>query len=75
MGDLEVHVASPEDTVISKLEWTAMGESERQFRDAVGVIAVQGQAIDRSYIETWVQELGLEELWRRALSAADGDER
>ena len=52
-----------------------MGESERQFRDAVGVIAVQGQAIDRSYIETWVQELGLEELWRRALSAADGDER
>ena len=68
-------MASPEDTVISKLEWTAMGESERQFRDAVGVIAVQGQAIDRSYIETWVQELGLEELWRRALSAADGDER
>ena len=75
MGDLAVHVASAEDTVISKLEWAATGESERQFRDAMGVIAIQGQANDRSYVAMWVGELGLEALWSRALSAAEGDER
>jgi len=71
-GDLlgtRVFVASPEDTVISKLEWAKLGGSELQLRDASGILQLLGPGLDRAYIERWVSELGLEDLWRRVLAA------
>ena len=65
-----VDVASAEDTVIAKLEWARLGESERQVRDVAGIIAVQGSVLDRDYVERWVRELDLLELWQRALALA-----
>jgi len=66
-GDLlgtRVFVASPEDTVISKLEWAKLGGgSELQLRDVAGILQLRGSALDTAYIERWVAELGLEELW------------
>jgi hypothetical protein len=66
-----VAVASPEDTVVAKLEWSALAESERQLRDVCGIIATQGATLDREYIERWVRALGLEAQWRRALQLAE----
>lgn len=63
-------VATPEDTVIAKLEWAALGDSERQVRDVAGVVAVKGEALDRAYIEKWASELGVLEIWRRAVALA-----
>jgi hypothetical protein len=37
---------------------------------AAGVIATQGPSLDRSYVERWVRELGLEHQWRKALERA-----
>jgi len=68
----EVRIASPEDTILSKLEWAALGESERQLRDAAGVMAVQGELLDRDYVERWVRALGIEEEWQRLLAKIDG---
>ena len=65
-----VYLVSPEDILIAKLEWHKLGESERQIEDAAGVIRRQGNALDRSYVERWVRELGLEEEWKRALARA-----
>jgi hypothetical protein len=41
--------ASPEDIVLQKLDWYRKGDeiSERQWKDVVGVIAVQGARFDR----------------------------
>jgi hypothetical protein len=68
-GDLlgaRVCVASPEDTLISKLEWAKLGGgSELQLRDAAGIFQLRGNELDTAYVERWVAELGLEELWRR----------
>jgi hypothetical protein len=50
--------------MIAKLEWSKMGESERQIRDAAGIIQVQGSALDVSYVEHWVAELQLEREWK-----------
>jgi hypothetical protein len=64
---LGVHVfaASAEDTVLAKLEWAKLGESERQLRDVRGIVDVKGETLDRSYIERWLDDLGVRELWNR----------
>ena len=66
----KVFVATAEDTVLAKLEWARLGESERQLRDVVGILQMQGTRLDRLYIERWAAELGVEMLWQRARSEA-----
>lgn len=62
---VEANVASVEDTIISKLEWAKAGESERQLRDVREMVNVHRDRLDRAYIERWVRELELDELWQR----------
>ena len=69
VAGIEVWVASAEDVVLSKLVWARSGNSERQLRDVGGVVAVQGEALDRTYVEGWAQRLGVEDLWRKVLGA------
>lgn len=57
---LQVAVLSPEDSILSKLEWAETSGSERQERDAVGVAAVQWNRLDCDYLRRWAKELGLE---------------
>jgi hypothetical protein len=67
------HVASPEDTIIAKLEWSQMsGGSERQRRDIAGVLATMGSELDRAYIAHWVLDLGLEDEWALAQKSPVG---
>ena len=61
---VEVLMASAEDTILAKLEWSkASGGSERQRRDIAGVIATLGDSLDRPYLEHWLRELDLESEW------------
>lgn len=55
-------VASPEDTILAKLEWSQMSESERQLMDAVNIARIQGSALDRNYLQTWANELRVTDL-------------
>lgn len=65
--DVPVFVASPEDTIVAKLEWSKQaGGSERQRRDVAGILATAGSSLDRDYVERWVHDLGLLEEWRAA---------
>jgi len=62
---IPMFVASAEDTIVAKLEWSLLsGGSERQRRDVAGILATVGAEIDRGYIEQWVRELGLDAEWR-----------
>lgn len=66
-------IASPEDTVLSKLEWSKRGGgSERQLRDVVGIVELRGAELDRAYIKKWAAALRVEDLWERALELAAG---
>jgi hypothetical protein len=62
---VDVFLATAEDTVLAKLEWAKLGESERQLRDVRGILDVKGDALDRAYIERWLDDLGVRELWDR----------
>ena len=69
---LELYFASAEDTVLAKLEWYRKGGcvSDRQWRDLLGVLKVQGEALDRIYLVRWGGELGVADLLQRALHEA-----
>lgn len=61
---LPVFVATAEDTILSKLEWARKaGEVERHLADALGVLQVSGDRIDRAYVARWAAALGVEDLW------------
>jgi hypothetical protein len=57
--------ATAEDIILAKLEWARMGQSERQFLDALNVAKVQGAALDRGYLREWSADLGVEALLER----------
>jgi hypothetical protein len=69
---MRVPLASPEDTILSKLEWSKKaGRSEKQLEDAEGVLAVN-PGVDVAYIERWARELGVVELWQEIRSRSGG---
>lgn len=71
IGGVATYVASAEDTILSKLEWSHRSGSERQMHDVVAVIQVQRQHLDLDYLEHWATELGIAEPLHEALDAGD----
>ena len=71
LGGVPVDMATAEDTVIAKLQWShASGTSEVQLRDIVGILRLRATELDVAYIERWVDELELRDQWARAQSLA-----
>lgn len=72
-GDSSEHkayFASPEDTVLAKLEWYRRGNelSDQQWRDVLTVIKVQRGRLDLDYMRRWAQELKVADLLEEALA-------
>ena len=65
-----IYVATPEDTVLAKLAWYRLGDeiSDRQWRDILGVLAVQGDRLDFAYMRQWAATLDVGDLLERALA-------
>jgi len=77
MPGRSIAVASPEDVILQKLLWYRKGDetSERQWRDVLGVIKVQGSKLDQEYLAAKAKEAGLEDLLSRARSQAETGEK
>jgi hypothetical protein len=71
-GRKDLCVVSPEDIVLLKLRWFQQtgGTSERQWGDVLGVLSVQGRALDYGYMKEWAIKLGLAELLTKAITEA-----
>lgn len=67
---VSVSLATPEDLIVAKLEWSQLGDSELQRRDVVQLVEKVWRTLDRSYIERWVEELGLQMAWAAILEGA-----
>ena len=69
-----VFVKTPEDTLLRKLQWYRLGGevSDRQWSDVLGVARIQGDRLDRPYLERWSGELGVADLLQRALGSDRG---
>lgn len=63
---------TPEDIIIQKLVWYRLGfsQSDRQWRDILGVLKVQFDKLDLGYLQYWALELELSDLLTRSLMEA-----
>jgi hypothetical protein len=66
---VEVALATLEDLIIAKLEWSKLGDSELQRRDIRELLEMGGDTMDREYLERWIAALDLDEAWKRVSQA------
>lgn len=64
-----LYVHPPEDILLQKLRWYRLGGdvSDRQWRDILGIVRVQGARLDRVYLAANAPILGVAALLERAL--------
>jgi hypothetical protein len=70
--EVSAKFASPEDTILSKLEWYRLGGevSDRQWRDILGVLKTCAGDLDIDYLRHWAGELKVSDLLERVVKEA-----
>lgn len=63
---VKVFIASPEDVIIKKLLFFKEGMSFKHIDDIKGILA--NSSIDFNYLNKWLQNLNLEDLWKTNFS-------
>ena len=61
---VDVWLASVEDLVVAKLEWSELGDSDLQRQDIVEILRTTGDVVDQEYVEEWAAALGLSDAWK-----------
>jgi hypothetical protein len=60
-----VSIATPEDVIVTKLDWFKQSDIDKHYSDARGVYAVQKDILDTAYIDRWCEVKSVLDLWRR----------
>jgi hypothetical protein len=61
---------SPEDLLLQKLVWGRGSQSEKQWRDVLGILKLQADFLDYGYLTEWAENLGLVDLISQAFTEA-----
>lgn len=67
----KIYFSSAEDIILAKLKWSVESDSDRQRRDAGGIIEVQGEKLDWKYLESWAAKLKLGPLLKKIKKRAE----
>ncbi len=60
----EVRIAPPEYVIVRKLEYFREGGSEKHLRDIRSILQTSEELIDRSMLNDWIANKGVEEQWQ-----------
>ncbi len=63
-------MASPEDTILQKLRWGRRSQSEKQWRDVLGILKLQAETLDYAYLAQWSETLDLIDALTQAFTEA-----
>jgi hypothetical protein len=71
-SEQSVIILSAEDIIMAKLEWYHLGHalSERQWQDITGIMRVQSDRLDLTYLHMMAATLGVSDLLDKALQEA-----
>jgi hypothetical protein len=72
--DRFLYIHSPEDILLQKLHWYRRGGgvSDRQWRDVLAILLVQGRRLDANYLRSLAERIGVgDRLERARLEAGD----
>lgn len=59
------YMISAEDILLTKLEWYCRSKNSKHLDDAVGILEVQVDKLDTSYINKWAGRIGIRDLWKK----------
>jgi len=65
LSGVPVYIISPEDAVLTKLSWHKKTQVEKHLTDAAGIMKVQGNSLDRGYIDSWADKLSVTSIWKK----------
>lgn len=65
-----LYFASPEDVVLAKLVWGRGSQSEKQWRDVLGILKVQAESLDCNYLTERAESLGIIDALIQAMTEA-----
>lgn len=63
-----VYLHSPEDLIIYKLLYYSISQQTKHIRDLTSIVMTLDEELDYSYIEMWVINKGVINIWRELLS-------
>ncbi len=66
----KVYIHSPEDLILYKLLYLSLSQQPKHSRDIAAILRAKKDQLDFSYIDTWVDRLGLGSLWKEILDNA-----
>lgn len=58
----KVYFTSPEDLILSKLQWYQQSQSSRHLEDAESVFKISGKKLNMEYLKRWSERLGVSEI-------------
>jgi hypothetical protein len=64
---VQTFIISPEDILLTKLDWYNRSKNTKHMDDAVGIIRVQGKKLDAAYIKKMLVKLDIEKYWGQAV--------
>jgi len=67
---VRLFIATAEDVILSKLEWSKLSQSQRQLEDVATVLR-SWQDLDRPYLKKWIQDLQVAAEWESAIKKAN----
>jgi hypothetical protein len=52
---IPIFVASVEDVIVAKLEWSRLAQSHRQVEDVAAILRIRFDELNRGYAERWIE--------------------